>query len=48
MACRRRPDTPPDLQELPPLDNLQMVNKPVNTSTLLRAVRKALDGASGR
>ena len=38
-----RPDTPPDLQELPPLDNLVLVDKPVETAALLRAVRKALD-----
>ena len=40
------PGSPPDLQELPPLDNLHVVDKPVSTHALLRAVRKAL-GASG-
>jgi CheY-like chemotaxis protein len=39
-----RPDTPPNLQELPPLDNLVLVDKPVETTDLLRAVRKALRG----
>jgi signal transduction histidine kinase len=39
-----RPDAPPDLQELPPLDNLVLVDKPVETTALLRALRKALDG----
>ena len=42
-----RPDAPPDLQELPPLDNLVLVDKPVETTALLRAVRKAL-GDAGR
>ena len=39
-----RPDAPPDPQELPPLDNLQIVDKPVSTAALLRALRKGLEG----
>ncbi|CAM5242454.1 response regulator [Rhodanobacter lindaniclasticus] len=41
-----RPDAPPDLHELPPLDNLQLVDKPVSTAALLRALRKALGGTA--
>jgi signal transduction histidine kinase len=40
-----RPDAPPDLHELPPLDNLHVIDKPVSTSSLLRALRKALGGS---
>ncbi len=37
-----RPDAPPDLHELPPLEHLHIVNKPVTTQVLLRTLRKAL------
>ncbi len=40
------PDSPPDMQELPPLERLHVIDKPVTTRALLRALRKALDGAS--
>lgn len=38
-----RPDAPPDLNDLPPIEHLAMVNKPVKIDALLRATRKALD-----
>lgn len=41
-----RPGAAPDLQELPPLEHLYLVDKPFTTHTLLRTLRKAL-GASG-
>ena len=41
-----RTDSPPDLHELPPLEHLYVVEKPVITQTLLRTLRKAL-GAAG-
>jgi len=37
-----RPDAPPKLDELPTLDHLYMVDKPVSTKTLLRVLKKAL------
>ena len=37
-----RPEAPPKFEELPALDHLHVVNKPVSTHTLLRALRKAL------
>jgi CheY-like chemotaxis protein len=37
-----RPDAPPDPGELPPLENLFVVDKPVVTQVLLRTLRKAL------
>jgi signal transduction histidine kinase len=37
-----RPGSMPDLQELPPLQLLYTIDKPVNTTTLLRILRKAL------
>jgi len=40
-----RPDAPPDLHELPPLEHLVVIDKPISTGTLLRALRKALDAA---
>ncbi|HWU75606.1 MAG TPA: response regulator [Rhodanobacter sp.] len=43
-----RPDAPPDLHELPPLERLHLIDKPVTTVALLRALRKALaDAGSG-
>jgi nitrogen-specific signal transduction histidine kinase len=38
-----RPDAPPDPNELPPLENLFMVDKPVVTQVLLRTLRNALE-----
>lgn len=40
-----RPDAPPDLHELPPLERLHIIDKPVTTQVLLRALRKALGAA---
>ncbi len=40
-----RPDAPPDLHELPPLERLHMIDKPITTHALLRMLRKALGGA---
>ncbi len=37
-----RPDAPPNLDELPALDHLHVVNKPVSTRALLLTLRKAL------
>ncbi|HEY0198556.1 MAG TPA: response regulator [Rhodanobacter sp.] len=37
-----RPGSPPDLQELPPLERLYSIDKPVTTQVLLRTLRKAL------
>lgn len=42
-----RPDAPPDLHELPPLERLHLIDKPVTTPALLRALRKALDEGGG-
>jgi len=41
-----RPDAPPNLDELPHLDHLYVIDKPVQSKALLRKVREAL-GASG-
>jgi signal transduction histidine kinase len=41
-----RPGAVPDLQELPPLEHLHMVEKPVTTQVLLRTLRKALKAVS--
>ncbi len=41
-----RSGEPPDLHELPPLEHLYVIDKPVTTHTLLRTLRKAL--AAGR
>jgi signal transduction histidine kinase len=38
-----RPDSPPDLRELPALEHLHVVNKPVTTKLLLRTLRQALN-----
>jgi signal transduction histidine kinase len=40
-----RPEAPPRLDELPPLDHLHVVNKPITTKALLRTLRKALADA---
>jgi signal transduction histidine kinase len=42
-----RPDAPPDPNELPPLKNLFVVDKPVVTQVLLRTMRKALEAVNG-
>lgn len=39
-----RPEAPPDLEELPALDRLYLVDKPINTQQLLRTMRQALGG----
>lgn len=40
-----RQDSPPDLQELPPLEHLHVIEKPITTQALLLALRKVLGGA---
>jgi DNA-binding NtrC family response regulator len=40
-----RPGATPDLHELPSLEHLYVIDKPVTTQVLLRALRKALDTA---
>ncbi len=37
-----RPEAPPDMDDLPQLERLLVINKPVTTLTLLRALRKSL------
>jgi signal transduction histidine kinase len=39
------PGATPDLQELPPLEHLYVIDKPVTTQVLLRTLRKALQAA---
>ncbi|MCX7512948.1 hybrid sensor histidine kinase/response regulator [Frateuria hangzhouensis] len=39
-----RPEAPPDLEELPALEQLYLVDKPINTQQLLRTMRQALGG----
>ncbi len=41
------PDSPPDMHELPRLERLLVIDKPVTTRALLRALHKALSGATG-
>ncbi|MEP6897532.1 MAG: response regulator [Rhodanobacter sp.] len=43
-----RPGSPPDLHELPPLQHLYTIDKPVTTLVLLRTLRKALVANGGR
>jgi signal transduction histidine kinase len=43
-----RPGATPDLHELPPLEHLYVIDKPVTTQALLRMLRKALGAAGGR
>jgi CheY-like chemotaxis protein len=43
-----RADAPPDLRELPPLERLSLLDKPVTTLALLRTVRKALRSGGDR
>ena len=42
-----RPDAPPDLDELPPLPRLHVLDKPVTTRKLLRTLRLALVSTAG-
>src|SRR5699024_11320374 len=37
-----RPDAPPDLDDLPPVERLSTLDKPVNAAALLHAVHEAL------
>jgi CheY-like chemotaxis protein len=41
-----RPDATPDLHELPPMEHLYVIDKPITTQVLLRTLRKAL-GVAG-
>ncbi|MEP7184720.1 MAG: response regulator [Rhodanobacter sp.] len=41
-----RPGEPPDMHELPPLEHLYLVEKPLATRDLLRILRKAVDATS--
>ena len=44
-----RPDAPPDMDELPVMEHLFLVDKPISTQKLLRTVREALEAsASGQ
>jgi signal transduction histidine kinase len=38
-----RPDAPPDMDELPVMEHLYLVDKPISTQKLLRTVRDALE-----
>jgi len=38
-----RPDAPPDMDELPVMEHLYLVDKPISTLKLLRTVREALE-----
>ncbi|NII09943.1 response regulator [Oleiagrimonas sp. C23AA] len=38
-----RPEAPPNLEELPPLPHLQVLEKPVNVGSLLRATKRSLE-----
>ncbi|MHB1057682.1 MAG: response regulator [Rhodanobacter sp.] len=42
------PGATPDLHELPPLEHLHVIDKPVTTQVLLRTLRKALQAAGDR
>lgn len=41
-----RPDAPPDMDELPVMEHLFMVDKPISTQKLLRTVREALEASA--
>jgi len=43
-----RPDSPPNLDELPQLDHLYVIDKPVQSRALLRKVREALDASDSQ
>ncbi|QWT20267.1 response regulator [Bacillus sp. NP157] len=40
-----RPETPPNLDELPELEHLYIIDKPIQTRALLRKVREALEAS---
>jgi CheY-like chemotaxis protein len=42
-----RPDKPPNLDELPQLDHLYILDKPIQSRALLRKVREALEASGG-
>ena len=42
-----RPDAPPDLEEMPEVEHLYLVDKPVATFKLLRTLREALEVGKG-
>jgi CheY-like chemotaxis protein len=41
-----RPDAPPDMDELPVMEHLYLVDKPISTQKLLRTVREALEAGA--
>ncbi|MHA6205305.1 response regulator [Dyella soli] len=41
-----RPDAPPDMDELPVMEHLYLVDKPISTQKLLRTVREALEASA--
>jgi signal transduction histidine kinase len=41
-----RPDAPPDMDELPVMEHLYLVDKPISTQKLLRTVRDALEASA--
>jgi signal transduction histidine kinase len=43
-----RPDKPPNLDELPQLDHLYILDKPIQSKALLRKVREALEASEGK
>ncbi|TCV93890.1 signal transduction histidine kinase [Luteibacter rhizovicinus] len=43
-----RPESPPNLDELPTLEHLYVLDKPVQARALLRTVREALDASEGK
>jgi hypothetical protein len=43
-----RPDRPPNLDELPQLDHLYIIDKPIQSRALLRKVRDALEASERR
>jgi hypothetical protein len=42
-----RPDKPLNLEELPHLDHLYVLDKPIQSKALLRKVREALEASGG-
>jgi signal transduction histidine kinase len=43
-----RPDSPPNLDELPQLEHLYVLDKPIQSRALLRKVREALEASEGK
>lgn len=43
-----RPDSPPNLDELPQLDHLYVLDKPIQSRALLRKVREALEASEAK